>query len=223
MMIRQASPSNVNQTDSASTARARHKPTSTGPISTIVTRLSHELRDALDRALMQDHPDLIMSIYDKLRLEDHGISLSAVYRYARRLRLHAAVHDNLLLECPDARSRLDALCLQLDARFLDRVDRDEPPLEELQRIASIRRMLTASHLQDVRSQEFQNRTRERNQVEEATRAIDNYCVQVERERRLDERLRQSRPDQKWNPNITGEEPTPTPATPPLTKGGSGGS
>jgi len=145
------------QPDSPAAAAPRHKPVSAGPISTVISRLEPQLRHELDQAIMQHYPGMLSETYEKFDLRQRGISLSALYRYARRVRLHASVHDVTLLAPPDGQRTIQAMCLHLDAQFLEIVEHDSPRIDDLQRLASVRRQLTSSHLQQIRAEEIAQR------------------------------------------------------------------
>ena len=62
--------------------------TGPGPRSSLFDRLPPEDRHLLDEAIIERNPGSLRKIYSRYNLYSHGISFSAVARYARALRTH---------------------------------------------------------------------------------------------------------------------------------------
>jgi len=70
------------------------------PQSSLLRRLSAEQRAELDRAIIDHEPASYRGMYKEFALHEHGVSFTAFYRYARRLRIHAAFTDSVEDDLP---------------------------------------------------------------------------------------------------------------------------
>jgi len=70
------------------------------PRSSLLQRLSAEQRGELDRAIIDHEPASYRGMYKEFALGEFGISFTAFYRYARRIRLHAALQDAIEDDLP---------------------------------------------------------------------------------------------------------------------------
>ena len=61
--------------------------------SSLLRRLTAEQRAELDRAIIDHEPASYRGMYKEFALHEFGVSFTAFYRYARRIRLHAALQD----------------------------------------------------------------------------------------------------------------------------------
>src|ERR1051325_4432264 len=61
--------------------------------SSLFEKLTPDLRRALDVAIIERDPPTLAAIWMEHKLADHGISYSAFYRYARRLRDRATLAE----------------------------------------------------------------------------------------------------------------------------------
>ncbi len=142
-----------------------------GNLSTIFDRLHPAYRRGLDRAIIERDPPALADVYGCFHCRSNGISRSAFYRYAARLRARAAVQESIEIARAAGRDPADELGAILDAEFLrifaanrepaDPKDYDIPAneddisdpyvvsdaaFERLQRILLMRQRLAASRL-----------------------------------------------------------------------------
>lgn len=103
-----------------------HRPTSDrGNQSSLYEKLDPELRDKLDRAIVERRPASLQDCYNDFDLKNRGISRAAFYRYAQRLRKEAELHHVAELvhpNDPDAGRYATAL---INRRLLDHLLNDE--------------------------------------------------------------------------------------------------
>ncbi|MBN2563561.1 MAG: hypothetical protein JXQ75_21795 [Phycisphaerae bacterium] len=61
--------------------------------SSVLDKTTSQLRREINKALVDRDPPTYKAVYAKFKLEKHGISYHAFYRYARRVRSAAAMFD----------------------------------------------------------------------------------------------------------------------------------
>lgn len=102
--------------------------------STLQSRLPPGLLAEVDRHILDRRPGAMRSVYRQLTLDAHGISQSAFYRYARRLRKRAARLDAADL-APDKADRAPArAALLLVQRLLEALTLENPSPADLERL-----------------------------------------------------------------------------------------
>jgi hypothetical protein len=96
--------------------------------SSIFDKAAPDLRRQINQAIVDHSPPTYRGIYEKFRLADLGISFHALYRYARRLRLHAATLDLAELVLPEGADPADTLPQLLAYRLMEAaIDEDASP------------------------------------------------------------------------------------------------
>jgi hypothetical protein len=89
-----------------------------GTISTLLEKLHPDYRRGLDRAIIERDPPSLADVFARFHVASKGISRSAFYRYAARLRASAALIESAELAIPEGRDPVDALTKLLDSEFL---------------------------------------------------------------------------------------------------------
>ncbi|HKQ48382.1 MAG TPA: hypothetical protein VJZ71_09965 [Phycisphaerae bacterium] len=84
-------------------------PIELGPRSSVFEKTTPELRRKLDRAILNYDPPGYRALYKKYGLPELGVSFTAFYYYARRLRRRAAATDMALTALPDERDSVRLL------------------------------------------------------------------------------------------------------------------
>lgn len=96
--------------------------------SSVFDKTTPDLRRQINRAIVDHSPPTYRGIYEKFGLADLGISFHALYRYARRLRLHAAVIEIAELALPEGADPADSLPKLLAYRLMEAaIDEDSSP------------------------------------------------------------------------------------------------
>jgi len=96
--------------------------------SSIFKKLSPSLRSQLDRSIVERDPPTYREIFALFQLPEMGVSFTAFYRYARRIRLEVEFIHNAALAFPDDLNVHTILPDLVAARLLEIInDPDNPP------------------------------------------------------------------------------------------------
>jgi maltooligosyltrehalose synthase len=112
--------------------------------SSVFARLDPDLRRQVDRAIVRRQPPTLAAVFETLQLAARGISRSAFYRYAARLRRHAELFqfaDYAGLEAPTTTA---AILTVLANRLIDAAVDDEVPTQVLSRLARTQQLVAAT-------------------------------------------------------------------------------
>ena len=80
------------------------QPAKLGPIdsrSSVIERVGPVVRQKIDQALVDRQPATYKAVYEKFGLQVHGVSFTAFYYYARKVRTNAALVEMARLSLPD--------------------------------------------------------------------------------------------------------------------------
>jgi len=98
----------------------------------ILKKLSPSLRRQLDRSIADRDPPTYRETFALFQLAEQGISYSAFYRYARKVRLEIEFIHTAAIAFPDGRSIHAILPNLIAARLLEIInDPDNPPKSEV--------------------------------------------------------------------------------------------
>lgn len=120
--------------------------------STVLHRLARDKRLSVDRAIFRREPVTLLAVYDQFDLAGHGISLSAFYRYARRLRQYVALFELADLTDPGGAATSNALRTALAYRFLENVEDDRVSPDTLYRLARTQRLVASTDFSERRAE-----------------------------------------------------------------------
>jgi hypothetical protein len=110
--------------------------------STVFEKLSPVFR--LDQALIDRQPPAYRAVYDQFDLGAHGISYTAFYNYARRVRTQSAILELAQHVSPDAPQSHEILPEILSQRLLGAALDEETSPRTLQRLADAYRIASAT-------------------------------------------------------------------------------
>ncbi|MFQ5411354.1 MAG: hypothetical protein ACE5EC_03625 [Phycisphaerae bacterium] len=114
--------------------------------SSIYSKLSESMRNQLDRSIAERDPPTYREIYNLFQLDLKGISFSAFYRYARKIRVAVELMQTATLAFPENRGVHAILPELIATRLLEIItDPDNPPKPD----AILR--LTQAHRAAIRS------------------------------------------------------------------------
>ncbi len=117
--------------------------------STVYSKLDEKLRHRVNEAIVERRPATYRGIFDHFKLDSCGVSFTSFYRYARRLRQHAAYVELGALTLPAAANVPEALPKLLAQRLMEALVLDDTSPRQLQRLADAYR-ITASVQQSLR-------------------------------------------------------------------------
>lgn len=113
--------------------------------SSVFERTDPDLRRGIDQALIDRQPPTYKAVYDTFNLRAHGVSFTAFYYYARRVRVAAALAELARTTLPEGASIHDLLPQVLSHRLLEAaIDEDASP-RTLQRLADAYRVASQTH------------------------------------------------------------------------------
>lgn len=95
--------------------------------STLYSKLTPAERSVIDRAIVDRTPPTLVAAYAELNLAGRGISYSAFYRYASRLRREMAAIRTAVLLAPSEREIKSTLSNLLASSIIDAVANDKDP------------------------------------------------------------------------------------------------
>lgn len=102
--------------------------------STVLDKIPPDRRRQIDLAVIDRDPPAIQAVFDKFSLAEKGVSRSAFYRYARKLRLRAITRDFAELAETDQQPIFDLLPALLGHRLLDALADENASPRALQRL-----------------------------------------------------------------------------------------
>lgn len=128
--------------------------------SSIFEKTDPDLRRRLDRAIVDRRPPTYQAIYDEFGLHDLGISFTAFYYYASRLRTNAAFIGLAQISLPEGAAVSDLLPDLLGQRLFDASIDEETSAGTLCRIAQAYRIAAEARYARCRfSAEFEDEKR----------------------------------------------------------------
>lgn len=95
--------------------------------SSLYSRLTTNERNVIDRAIVDRSPPTIAATYRQFNLADRGISYSAFYRYASRIRREITALRTAVLLAPSEREINSTLSSLLASSIIDAVANDKDP------------------------------------------------------------------------------------------------
>jgi len=122
--------------------------------SSVFAKLPADFRLELHHAIIDREPPTYRALYFKFNLADHGVSFTAFYRYARRLRHQADLLDLADLAVPENADVPAAIHTLMSHRLLDSLLHDESSPNALHRLAESYRIATASLINLQRQKEI---------------------------------------------------------------------
>jgi hypothetical protein len=114
--------------------------------STLFEKLPPDLRRRLDQAIIDHDPPRYRALHAKFNLAAHGVSFTALYRYARRLRLQADMLHVASLALPDSPDVAESLPTLLAYRLLDALNDESSSPRMLHRLVDAWRIATTTRL-----------------------------------------------------------------------------
>ena len=150
--------------------------------SSLVEKLAPDLRRRLDDALVNRQPATYRDAYEQFKLQDHGVSYTAFYYYARRVRVKASLLEMARLtpdSGPHAHELLPEICAQ---RFLEASLDENASSRRLHRLAEIYRIASHTSL-ERRRLDFQIKRANLQDLEQLKREITSVMSESERIRR----------------------------------------
>lgn len=118
--------------------------------STIFEKLPPDLRRKLDQAIIDRDPPAYRDLHAKFNLAARGVSVTALYYYARRIRAQADMLYFAQLAQPDSPDLVEAVPTLFAYRLLDAlIDEDTPP-ETLLRLVHAWRIASEQKLAALR-------------------------------------------------------------------------
>jgi len=138
--------------------------------SSLFEKTSRELRRQINQAIIDREPPTYRGIYEHFCLYDFHISFHAFYRYARRLRFHAATLDLAELALPEGTSVNDMLPELLAQRLLEAALDESASahvihrLAESWRIAASARFTLGRHAAELENLKNKEVTRENDRL-----------------------------------------------------------
>jgi hypothetical protein len=114
--------------------------------STIFEKLPTDLRRRLDQAIIDRDPPSYRALHAKFGLSAHGVSFTALYRYARRLRAQADLLHVAHLALPDAPDVAQSLPTLLAYRLLDALNNEDSSPRLLHRLVDAWRIAVNAKL-----------------------------------------------------------------------------
>jgi len=122
--------------------------------SSLLAKLPADLRLKLHQAIIDRDPPTYRALFCKFNLTGHGISFTAFYRYARRLRHQADLLDLAQLALPEDADVPAAIHNLISHRLLESLLHDDPSPRALHRLTEAYRIATATLLNLQRQKEF---------------------------------------------------------------------
>lgn len=116
--------------------------------SSMMERTDDVTRDRIHLALIHRSPKTYRAVYEKFNLEAAGVSFTAFYYYARRVRIQAAIIEKKRVELPDGVNAQDILPELLASKLLEAAIDPEAKARSLHRLAETYRV--ASQIQLAR-------------------------------------------------------------------------
>lgn len=95
--------------------------------SSLYSKLTTNERNVIDRAIVDRSPPTIAAAYRQFNLADRGISYSAFYRYASRIRREITALRTAVLLAPTEREIKSTLSSLLASSIIDVVANDKDP------------------------------------------------------------------------------------------------
>ncbi|MBN2559695.1 MAG: hypothetical protein JXQ75_02030 [Phycisphaerae bacterium] len=142
--------------------------------SSIFDKTDADFRRRLDQAVIDRDPPTYKAVYNKFKLAASGISFMAFYRYARRLRTHAAMLELAEHTLPDGCRTIDVLPQLLANRLLDAAIDESTSPRTLQRLTDAWRFAVQTQLALDRHQTALDEIRK----QAANKDTDRLCKMI---------------------------------------------
>jgi hypothetical protein len=132
---------------SKTAAVLNHLPTQ----SSLFAKLTPDLRRQIDKAIADHTPPTYRAIFDHFKLADRGVSFTAFYYYARRIRASASLLQMADLAGPDDATLGNVLPQLIGSRLLDACIDEDIPTGTLCRLVDAYRMVQQTRPTRLRS------------------------------------------------------------------------
>src|SRR5262249_28464449 len=107
-----------------------------GPVSTVLDRIHPGLRRGVDRAILEQDPPILQDVSIQCQLRANGVSRSAFYRYAKRLRHRLEIVQSAEMLHIEGRDHNDDIQLILAAKFFEAAQDPETKPDVLHKLVS---------------------------------------------------------------------------------------
>ncbi|HWL94965.1 MAG TPA: hypothetical protein VNT79_15705 [Phycisphaerae bacterium] len=114
--------------------------------SSMLEKVDPVTRAKIRRALVDRDPPTYRGVFQKFKPVLNGVSFTAFYYYARRIRMTAAVSDHARRNLPEGVQLNDLLPDLLARRLLEEVDNPGAAPRRIQRLVDAYRMVSQIHL-----------------------------------------------------------------------------
>ena len=174
--------------------------------SSLLERLDDGLRAKINQAVIERRPGGYRAVYERFKLESHGVSFGAFYRYARRLRQHVAFVELGELMLPAAANVPEALPKLLAQRLMEALVLDDTSPRQLQRLADAYR-IAASVQQSLRKNATMADRKAAANKDPLVRLLEQYAEIVTDDGRDENRNAERREHDDPNAETAIPEPT----------------
>jgi len=113
--------------------------------SSIFDKTDPDLRRRIDQAIVDRQPPTYKAVFDQFDLAARGVSFTAFYYYARRIRVNAALLELARVALPDSASAHDLLPDVLSHRLLEAAIDEACSPGTIQRLADAYRVASQTH------------------------------------------------------------------------------
>ena len=176
--------------------------------SSILEKTDPDFRRRLDQAIIDHDPPTYKALYSKFELATMDISFMAFYRYARRLRTHAAMIELTRQALPDDCDPVAVIPNLLAHRLLDAAIDESTSPRTLQRLTDAWRFAAQTQLVLERHQaaiEQLKKNTNSAETDKLIKTVKQYAIQMLTERAAEHDARQHAAETP--------SPTPTPSAP----------
>ncbi len=108
--------------------------------SSLFEKTDPDLRRKINQAIVNRSPQTYRGVYEKFDLQSHGVSFTAFYYYARRLRMSAALRELAVLTTPEEQALQARLTSLLGQRLFETLLDEEASPQNIQRLMNAYRM-----------------------------------------------------------------------------------
>ena len=165
--------------------------------SSLYEKTDPDFRRSLDRAVIDRDPPTYKALYNKFKLAAKDISFMAFYRYARRLRAHAAMLELADLALPEGCDPVQILPKLLANRLLDAAIDESTSPRTLQRLTDAWRFAAQTQLLLERHQTTLDEIRRQaknKETEQLCKVVKHYAALTRAQNTADTHQPHSTPD-----------------------------
>ena len=155
--------------------------------SSVCDKVPADLRRDLDRAVVDRDPPTYRALFKKFNLAEHGVSLTAFFYYARRLRAQAELIHLARIALPEGDDITEALPGILAHRLFDAADDEAASPRTVQRLADAWRIVNAARLAQQRHQTAAQNAQKKidhDDIRDIARMVKQYGRIVKEEQRV---------------------------------------